>query len=845
MDNDAKKDKMLQGILKRKNERFEKIKKIDSSKEVKWQEKSTGDLRTYLYANGFKLDDDVKFVQFSRSSSKSRKGEVLFIKETLLKNIQKWIRLGFTIRKNESVDLVSLRAYESLIGSGIESTVKIGVENIFITNDLQSKFKLKDEINVVRTDSSGKLGVVKEKDYEITNDIWDGQSLMDYNAFFKDKDYSFMLLRNHMFKSAGFSFDIQGYLQDYHDKYKPTEHYDDWEIEDRYGVPMSAKDILMVTTPNSCKFLKFAYLTTPNNSFIDFKNRTPNKQMYYERKMYEHWKDEVIKDGEIFGICKHEKESTHSFYDDSEDSVHRLSYQIINTLPADEKSISILMKDEQQYIKKLQNNENELFIDYLEKTSSDLNSNHLYSNLYHINDDIQYTQMFKDYKSTTINKYKSKLKRGNIRVNDIDYCIMCSNPIEMMESVINKTTSNDLKAIALKGDQIYTKLFPFGEKVVGCRNPHTATSNYYKSKNTYNSLIDDYMKHMSKNIVIVNSIETLIMEILSGCDYDSDSQLLMANKCIRYVTKGIEKDFLPVVSGIKPDKTNSYIYSPAQMAEADEKISRSAATIGMVANLGQLAQSVFQDLKANGEVEKEKKVLDLVSQVVALSTVCIDLAKKSFKVKIESEISSIRNALNAYIQDKEEYFEEGVKKTRINAIYKPKFFKEIEKKKIEKERKKGTVRKVPVIYKDFKTPMDYLQKQIKLIGNSDRTDTIPLADLLNKDIKLSDSNNNQIPKFKEMITNINAEFSPINKDTSKDDMEEKMMRANELMSKYKNELSGLVVNAATIKSLINRMYIEDKDSDFKIDENSKMLNLLLCTHYEEFSKVFAKKGVKF
>lgn len=141
--------------------------------------------------------------------------------------------------------------------------------------------------------------------------------------------------------------------------------------------------------------------------------------------------------------------------------------------------------------------------------------------------------------------------------------------------------------------------------------------------------------------------------------------------------------------------------------------------------------------------------------------------------------------------------------------------------------------------------MDYLQKQIKLIGNSDRTDTIPLADLLNKDIKLSDSNNNQIPKFKEMITNINAEFSPINKDTSKDDMEEKMMRANELMSKYKNELSGLVVNAATIKSLINRMYIEDKDSDFKIDENSKMLNLLLCTHYEEFSKVFAKKGVKF
>lgn len=837
---DEKKLSKLNKILEIKNIRYEEIKDIDVSKNKAWEEKPTGFLRSHLYEKGFTFNG-VKYVQFMRSSSKSREGQCLFIKKSLHNSIQKWTRLGYEIKKDEPVDLVSLRAYESLCSSEVEFTIDIDVESIFIIEDLVSKFKVKDEIKVVKVNDAGKLEVIKEKDVEMKNDIWDGQSLMDYETFFEGKDYSFMLLRNHMFKSAGFAFDIQGYLKDYHKLHKPTQHYDDWELIDMFKNPMLAKNIKVVTTPNSCKFLKFAYLTT-KHSIKDYAKLSDLKKNNAENNMFKKWKEKVIKDGEVFGVCKHEKASTHGFYDENEPNVHRLSYQVVNTLPADKTSISILMKDEKEYVKSLQNNTNNAFINYLTKTSNDLNANDLYVGLFNMNNDFQYTRMYKDFKSTKINDYKGTLKRGNIRVKDIEYAIMCSNPLEMMQAVVKKITPETLKPVALKGDQIYTKLFNFGVNVVGWRNPHTATSNYYKSRNTTHPLIENYMKHISKNVVIVNSIETILAEILSGADFDSDSQVLSINDCIRYTTKNIKEEHLPVVSGIKPEKSNTYTYSDAKMAEADEKIARSSKTIGMVANLGQLAVSIANNLKSKGEHEKAEKVNNIVSIVCALSTVCIDVAKKSFGVKIESEISSIRKVLNTYIQDRYEYMDGDVKKVVVTAINKPMFFKEIEKKKNENDEKLKKVRKIPVNYVEFNTPMDYLQKELKMIGSAKTTKTIALKELLNPELKLNDSNNHQIKRLAEMVKELESDFIQIKKDTPKEEIAERLMKASDLKSKYTEELSKMEIHAPTIKSFINRMCIVDDESEISIKENSNILNLLLYTKTEEFCKVFLQKS---
>ena len=99
-------------------------------------------------------------------------------------------------------------------------------------------------------------------------DLWDGQSLLDRSIFEKSKyasrnkegnieehsykDYGFILLRNHFFKTAVFNTNLQDY---YNERYKGIENP---IINDSFGNEFSPDEILMVTTRNSVKIFKFA-----------------------------------------------------------------------------------------------------------------------------------------------------------------------------------------------------------------------------------------------------------------------------------------------------------------------------------------------------------------------------------------------------------------------------------------------------------------------------------------------------------------------------------------------------------------------------------------------------------
>lgn len=843
-DEEVKLLKRLHSILERKEKRLAEINKVPVDNK-EWKEMSTGALRTYLYEKGFKLDD-VNFVQFARSSSKSRKGEVLFIKKTLLETIQKWTRLGFEFEEKAPLDLVSLRAYESLISSGIQSTVNIDVNSILLVEDLQSTFEIENPIKVIRTGADGKLKVdiekPKEKDtFTITNDIFDGESLMDYKTFFEGKDYSFMLLRNHMFKSAGFSFDIRQFMRD---NCPEGEEFEKWKVKDMYGKSILAKDVRIITTPNSCKFLKFAYLMTDNKSYTGFKKLPSKEQKKAEKAIYNTWKKKA---GKIFGVCKYEKESIHTFDNDFEDSVHRLSYQIVNTLIADENGMKELAQEEVDYIAKLNTN-NEAFITYLERTSNDNNSNNLYVELYRQNEEFQNTSMFKDFKYTALNSYKKKIKRGSIHISGADYSIMCSNPLELAKWSIGQFDIKNSEPITLKGDQVYTKLFPFGDEISAFRNPHSSTSCIYNCTNTYNNLIYKYMENISKNIIIVNAIGTLLQETTGGSDFDSDSLLISNNKVLLQLTNDSEGMYATVVSGITQKQANSYTYSPEDMARADEKISISGRLIGEVANLGQLAFSIHQHLKIKGEEKKANKVLAQVDKICSLQTCVIDMAKKEFDVKIQSEISSVRNELNKYIQELKKFklnknvihikyigkISTKSKLRQVISITKPKFFEYVEAKKITKERKSKRNRKVKVKYDYFNTPMDYLQKIIDDTKSTTSTRTIALKKIMNPEIKRSEANRNQLPELKVLAKEVDSYFIELNlKNLEKDEL---MSNASKATSQFKKKLSKLKINAETIYALIDDMY-----NNKKTEKSSKMVNLLLYTHRDEFCKVFCKK----
>lgn len=844
VDEEVKLLKKLHSILERKEGRLVEINKVPADNNY-WKEMSTGELRTYLYKEGFNLEG-VDFVQFARSSSKSRKGEVLFIKETLHKEIQEWMRLGFEFEEDSPVDLVSLRAYESLISSGIQSTVNIDVNSILLVEDLQSTFEIKTPIKVIRKGADGKLKVdieePKEKDtFKITNDIFDGESLMDYKTFFEGKDYSFMLLRNHMFKSAGFSFDIQQFMRD---NCPEGVEFEKWKIKDMYGKSILAKNVRIITTPNSCKFIKFAYLMTDNKSYKGFEKLPLKEQKKAEKAIYNTWKKKA---GTIFGVCKYEKESIHTFDNDFEDSVHRLSYQICNTLITDEIGMKELAQEEVHYINKL-NTDNEAFIAYLERTSNDNNSNRLYVELYRHNEEFQYTSMFKDFKYTTLNSYKKKVKRGSIHISGAEYAVMCSNPLELAKWAIGQFDNKNLEAIALKGDQVYTKLFPFGDEISAFRNPHSSASSIYTCTNTYSDSIHEYMENISKNIIIVNAIGTTLQEQCGGADFDSDSLLISNNKSLLKLTIDSDGMYPTVVSGITQKQANSYTYSPEAMAIADERISKSGRLIGEVANLGQLAFSIHQHLKIEGKEKKANKVLSQVDKICSLQTCVIDMAKKEFDVKIQSEISSIRNELNKYIQDFKKFklnknviYVKYIGKTstksklrQVISITKPKFFEYVEAKKITKERKSKRNRKVKVVYDYFNTPMDYLQKIIDDTKSTTSTRTIELKKIMNPEIKRSEANRNQLPELKALAKEVDSYFIELNLKNIEND--ELMSNATKATAKFKKKLSKLKINAETIYVLIDDMY-----NNKKTEKSSKMINLLLYSHREEFCKVFCKK----
>ena len=247
--NYAKDENYISDLLKYRENLESHSSKADASNML-WDKVSVEELRKELYLNGFAVSftnsrtgkvKQIKYVVYKRSSAKSRTGQCLFIKESLYNKMIKWSRMELPFRKGQAMDLASLLAYESLVGSSLEYTININPDNILIVDDVESKFK--QIANVVRTDRvSNRLDSFTEE-ADISNSLFDGESLLSHEYFPENK--SMLLLRNHMFKSASFNCNIQQFLMDH----KPDRIvYDEWQIKNMFGEKIYAKDIEMICT---------------------------------------------------------------------------------------------------------------------------------------------------------------------------------------------------------------------------------------------------------------------------------------------------------------------------------------------------------------------------------------------------------------------------------------------------------------------------------------------------------------------------------------------------------------------------------------------------------------------
>lgn len=788
-------------IRKSNKERIEEVKQSYKNKPKEWEKTiSLEELRRELYKNGFTIKnwkgEAVPYVVYKRSSAKARTGECWFIRKELAEKMIPWSRLGINLENQDEVDIPSLSAYESLVSSSIKDTIRINPKNILLIDDVESVFK-QEAIKVMKDTIEGKdfLKTVEVEDAKIINSLWDGQSLLDEKYFTNGK--SMALLRQHFFKSAVFNTKIIQFMKDqYGEKYKTAT------IKDMLGNDVKVKNIHMITTPSSLKVFKFAKFIGTNNG------------------MYKHWKNIVKTDKFVFGVCKNEATTKLGTLDGM--PLQQMSYQMINSLDLETERIQELCKYEVNYINTLKE-DNIAFINHLRDNATITNAHNMIADLYEHNNEFAKTKLFNNYKIEEIDKYNQHIKKGKIRIVG-DYMVLCGNPLEMLFHSIGKFDITDNDSHSLKGNQVYTKLFD-DVKLACFRNPHTSSNNLLYSVNKHNKLIDTYF-NFTNNIIAVNAINHPIQDILSGCDYDSDT-VLCTNDDI--IVKAAEYNDAKVCLNGVDAESNSYILTNENKAIVDEKIA--SDTIGRIVNVGQLAQSIMYDAKVRGNVRVYNKMKEVVEIISVASTISIDQAKRTYDIKIDKELERLDNIVKSTLRiDKE-----GSK------LY-PVFLC------------RGKKNRKPSYYK---TPMDYLNKifsvknteieevevKVKRAKELKSSDIIDIWDLVarcddNGEIynvrNANDKQENEILSlvndYSLTITSYHAQINSAKDDAKKQLVKEIVNEAQEFESKIKKRS----IKPVTIYAILYHLFKAKT-----IDKNTiKVLNALYMSEPKKLVNAF-------
>ena len=632
------------------NLKFNYTCKPENGKPIKIKE-----LRAHFYQNGFYLDG-VHYVRYKRSAGSSREGKCLFIDERLYKAMDKWSSCGLKAQ----TDLASWESYKALSLSSIKGTVVIPLNGILFVPDYKSIFT-EEVISIELKD--GNL-VAEQKQTEITNDIWDGESLLDESVFENGyADKHMLLLRNKFFKSCAFRTKLQKWIKD------KNITLDDLK-ERGFTLATDVSQIVMVTTPNSLKYLKFAGGLTEKNI----------------RK----WIESV---DNTFGVVKWDK-GTRFFHGDMVQS----SYQLLNTLGLDKAQAEELLKPSFDYISLVRND-----VEFMRYHFSDAYAREKDGEEKKIPDGIaeraevifrlllycttfDYTALYANFRDDVVSGLKSNLRRGHILLNGTNATLFGNGP-ELLKYIAGEKVTSELK----KG-QIYSKRFANSAKLLCVRSPHITMGNLYCVENNLDGDIWNYFD-LGKNIVCVNAIGENIQQRLNGCDYDSDAMLITDDKLLVEAAEKHKEHFKVPVCGIPSMSKNGQT-----LAELDHDTSENK--IGEIVNLSQKLNSIiWNEINHGAPVDKILEIYNDVCKLAVLSGLEIDKAKRAYdNVNVGKELSALRKKYNRPV---------------------PTFFKEIDEKGKDNE------------YEFYDTAMDYIYQAVKKFnfqkGKKKKADYTPIS----------------------------------------------------------------------------------------------------------------------
>ena len=618
-------------------------------------------LREHFYQGGFCVNG-VRYVRYKRSAGSSREGKCLFIDERLSRAMNKWSDCGLKPQNG----LASWESYKALSLSSIKSTIDIPLEGILFVPDYQSTFT--EEVVSVEI-REGSL-YAERKQVQITNDIWDGESLLDESLFAGDyADKHMLLLRNKFFKSCAFRTKLQKWFAD--------KKITLGDLKAR-GVVTLAEDItqiVMVTTPNSLKYLKFAGGLTEKN--------------------IRQWAAHT--DG-TFGVVKWDQ-PTRFFHGKMVQS----SYQLLNTLSLSEEEVKRLLQPSIDYIALLRKD-----IDFMRYHFSDAfarekdgDGEHMDGlaeradvifTLLHKYPHFDQTALYSNFRSDVVRSLKERLKRGHILLNGTNATLFGNGP-ELLKYLAGEEMSPELQP-----GQIRCERFADGAKLLCARSPHITMGNLYCAENALGGGIWDYFD-LGENIVCVNAIGENIQQRLNGCDYDSDTMLITDDVLLVNAAERYDGFFRVPVCNIQAEAKTEQT-----LAELDHETS--VNKIGEIVNLSQKLNSILWNELHHGADEREiRSVYEDICKLAVLSGLEIDKAKRTFEnVRVGKELAALRKKYHDLS---------------------PQFFAEID------ERKDRQ-------YAFYHTAMDYLYAQVKKLhfrkGREQYGDYRPLSSNLAYDI---------------------------------------------------------------------------------------------------------------
>lgn len=707
--------------------------------------KNNAELRKDLYQNGF-VCNGIKYCRMKRSSGSARVGKCLFINEELYEPILRFSSGGIHLERGQEVDLAAYEGYISLPSSSIIDTLPISPENILVIDDYESVFTE----DVIETHNENGWLTTFEKTCEISNSIWDGQSLIDTSLMGDYYCYGMVLLRNLMFKSCCFNCNIQQWFKDNNIT----------DISQLNGKTCATKieDIKLITTPSSIKYLKFDTLDS--------------------------WLNNLYSN---FGVVKHDKK-THFFGG----KLVQTHYQLINTLQLSKDEMREFLQDSLDFAQLLRDNPAVVrhFIKYPDidefepLNKSMLDKNDVVYNLMCVNENFTKTKYYQEFLHDLLASYYKNLKNGHVYVNG-NYSTLLGNPIEMLQQSIGIFKGDSQIGIG----NIHNVRFGYNKTLLGSRSPHVTIGNVWLPTNKENKLIDCYF-NLTEEIVCINSIGENVLQRLSGADFDSDTVLLTDNEILIRAAKRNYNTFKTPTANVSSDKVKRY-YTPEQQADLDKRTA--VNKIGEVINLSQELNSMLWDRMYNGESYNDVKDLYYdICQLDVISGIEIDKAKKEFDVKTAKELDKIREKYKDELSD--EYNKKKI----------PHFFAHI-------ARQKGYYNPTKKNYTKYNTSMDYLQTIVNgfRIKNPYKKDWLPFVSILdNSKFYSTHVNQNQINKVYGLLKKYISERKSIfSSDIDKDD---KFASAQLLYSNLIADVESESFGFSTLYRLLSSL--EDKEN---------------------------------